>query len=70
MDLGLRYTIELDRIDVGQIRPRQTRSFELPPGPHEIRLRFLPSREIHLSDRGEHELKGVPGSWRIFAVEG
>jgi class 3 adenylate cyclase len=21
-------------------------------------------------DRGEHELKGVPGSWRLFAVEG
>jgi class 3 adenylate cyclase len=25
--------------------------------------------EISLSDRGEHELKGVPGPWRIFAVE-
>jgi class 3 adenylate cyclase len=25
---------------------------------------------IEFSDRGEHELKGVPGSWRIFAVEG
>ncbi len=23
-----------------------------------------------LTDRGEHELKGVPGRWRIFAVEG
>ena len=22
-----------------------------------------------LVDRGEHELKGVPGAWRIFAVE-
>ena len=22
-----------------------------------------------LTDRGEHDLKGVPGSWRIFAVE-
>jgi class 3 adenylate cyclase len=22
-----------------------------------------------LTDRGEHELKGVPGPWRIFAVE-
>jgi len=21
------------------------------------------------SDRGEHELKGVPGRWRIFAVD-
>jgi class 3 adenylate cyclase len=24
---------------------------------------------IHFTDRGEHNLKGVPGSWRIFAVE-
>ena len=22
-----------------------------------------------LSDRGEHQLKGIPGSWLIFAVE-
>ena len=25
---------------------------------------------IRFTDRGEQELKGVPGSWRIFAVEG
>jgi class 3 adenylate cyclase len=24
---------------------------------------------IEFADRGEHELKGVPGSWRLFAVE-
>jgi class 3 adenylate cyclase len=24
---------------------------------------------IQFSDRGEHDLKGVPGSWRIFAVD-
>jgi class 3 adenylate cyclase len=24
---------------------------------------------IEFDDRGEHELKGVPGSWRLFAVE-
>ena len=23
---------------------------------------------IEFGDRGEHELKGVPGSWRLFAV--
>jgi class 3 adenylate cyclase len=23
---------------------------------------------IEFEDRGEHELKGVPGSWRLFAV--
>jgi hypothetical protein len=22
-----------------------------------------------LTDRGEHDLKGMPGTWRIFAVE-
>jgi class 3 adenylate cyclase len=25
---------------------------------------------LEFEDRGEHELKGVPGSWRLFAVEG
>jgi class 3 adenylate cyclase len=23
---------------------------------------------IEFADRGEHELKGVPGAWRLFAV--
>ena len=22
-----------------------------------------------LTDRGEHQLKGIPGSWRVFAVQ-
>jgi len=26
--------------------------------------------EIEFSERGEHELKGVPGSWKLFAVGG
>jgi class 3 adenylate cyclase len=25
---------------------------------------------IEFTDRGEHQLKGVPGTWRLFAVEG
>jgi class 3 adenylate cyclase len=25
---------------------------------------------IELEDRGNHKLKGVPGSWRLFSVEG
>jgi class 3 adenylate cyclase len=25
---------------------------------------------IDFVDRGEHQLKGVPGSWRLFSVEG
>jgi class 3 adenylate cyclase len=24
--------------------------------------------EITFEDRGEHDLKGVPGAWRLFAV--
>jgi class 3 adenylate cyclase len=24
---------------------------------------------IEFEDRGEHELKGVPGSWKLFAVQ-
>jgi class 3 adenylate cyclase len=25
---------------------------------------------VEFEDRGDHELKGVPGSWRLYAVEG
>ena len=25
---------------------------------------------IDFEDRGEHELKGVPGTWNLFAVKG
>jgi class 3 adenylate cyclase len=25
---------------------------------------------INFEDRGEHELRGLPGAWRLFAVEG
>jgi class 3 adenylate cyclase len=25
---------------------------------------------LTFADRGEHELKGVPGTWRLFVVEG
>jgi hypothetical protein len=24
---------------------------------------------LEFDDRGEHDLKGVPGSWRLFAVK-
>ena len=26
--------------------------------------------DLHFVDRGEHELKGLPGMWRLFAVRG
>ena len=25
---------------------------------------------IEFEDRGEHDLKGVPGTWKLFAVKG
>jgi class 3 adenylate cyclase len=30
----------------------------------------LVGASIQLEDRGEHELKGVPGNWRLFAGTG
>jgi len=26
--------------------------------------------DLDFDERGEHELKGVPGNWRLFAVAG
>ena len=31
---------------------------------------LLAGSGLTFTDRGEHELKGVPGSWRLFAVDG
>ncbi len=31
---------------------------------------FVAGSEVEFEDRGEHELKGVPGNWRPLAVEG
>jgi class 3 adenylate cyclase len=30
---------------------------------------LLAGTEIRFEGRGEHELKGVPGAWQLFAVE-
>ncbi len=30
---------------------------------------LLAGTEFTFEDRGEHELKGVPGGWRLFGVE-
>jgi class 3 adenylate cyclase len=29
---------------------------------------FVVGSGIEFTDRGEHKLKGVPGTWRLFAV--
>ena len=30
---------------------------------------LLAGSELTFTDRGEHELKGVPGTWHLFAAE-
>ena len=32
--------------------------------------RLVTGSGIEFEDRGEHELKGVPGTWKLFAVDG
>jgi hypothetical protein len=31
---------------------------------------LLVGASIQFQDRGEHELKGVPGTWRLFSTKG
>jgi hypothetical protein len=32
-------------------------------------LLLVVGSRLEFSDRGDHELKGVPGTWRLFAVQ-
>ena len=36
----------------------------------DILLASCAASGIAFEDRGEHELKGVPGTWKLYAVEG
>jgi len=43
-------------------------------GPNEVLVSrtvadLVAGSRIVLADRGEHELRGVPGSWHVYAVE-
>jgi hypothetical protein len=46
------------------------------PGNETVVIQLLAAKlqcrlsDIEFDDRGEHELKGVPGSWKLFAVGG
>jgi hypothetical protein len=76
-DLALSYTVEIDKKDCGQIRPRQTRSFEVSPGTHRLRIRFVPQRgspqvEVVLASGETKEFQcrtGFLGSVVIHPVE-
>jgi class 3 adenylate cyclase len=37
-------------------------------GEVEVRGADLGGLAVHIATRAEHELKGVPGSWRLFAA--
>jgi hypothetical protein len=39
-------------------------------GPIDIVVDLVVGSGIEFMDRGEHKLKGVPGSWQLFAVAG
>jgi hypothetical protein len=47
-DLGMSDTLLIDGADAGQIWSRQTRTFEVSPGMHELEVRFLWIRRSRL----------------------
>jgi class 3 adenylate cyclase len=67
--------IELRGDDVAGVAVRFGFRVSAPPGAGEILVPstvkdLVAGSGINFDDRGEHELMGVPGAWRLFAVEG
>ena len=65
--------VELRAEDVGGISVHIAARVEAMAGPGEVLVSrtvtdLVAGSGIEFEDRGEHELKGVPGSWRLFAV--
>jgi class 3 adenylate cyclase len=61
--------------DIGGIAVHTAARVQALAGPGEVLVSrtvvdLVAGSGIEFSDRGEHELKGVPGTWRLFAVEG
>jgi class 3 adenylate cyclase len=66
--------IELMGADVGGIAVHIGARVGALAGPSEVLVSstvkdLVAGSGLSFADRGEHELKGVPGSWRLFAVE-
>lgn len=66
--------IELRGDDVGGIGVHVAQRVQGSADPGEVLVsetvpRLVVGSEIEFEDRGEHELKGVPGRWRLFAAE-
>jgi len=67
--------VELRDHDVGGIAVHLAARVQAQAGPNEILVSrtvtdLVAGSGIQFEDRGEHELKGVPGSWKLFAVQG
>ena len=67
--------IELRGADVAGIAVHIAQRIEAMATPGEILVSrtvmdLVAGSDIEFEDRGEHELKGVPGAWRLCAVEG
>jgi class 3 adenylate cyclase len=67
--------VELRGDDVGGVAVHLAARVQALAGPDEVLVSrtvtdLVTGSGIAFSDRGEHELKGVPGRWRLFRVEG
>jgi class 3 adenylate cyclase len=67
--------VELMGEDIGGIAVHIAQRVQAFAQPGEVLVsetvpRLVTGSGIEFSDRGEHELKGVPGTWKLYAVEG
>jgi class 3 adenylate cyclase len=65
--------IELRGHDIGGIAVHIAQRVQTFADPGEVLVsetipRLVTGSGIEFADRGEHELKGVPGIWRLYAV--
>jgi class 3 adenylate cyclase len=65
--------VELRGEDIGGIAVHIGHRVSTLAGPSEVLVSrtvtdLVVGSGIEFEDRGEHELKGVPGTWRLFAV--
>ena len=66
--------IELVGADVGGIAVHIGARIAALAGPSEVLVTstvkdLVAGSGLQFTERGEHELKGVPGSWRVYVVE-
>jgi len=67
--------VELRGDDIGGVAVHICQRVSAAAGPNETLVSstvrdLVAGSRIQFADRGEHELKGVPGSWRLWAVQG